>query len=46
MIIDKEKRSTKDKRKEKNNTQRVELTHTDTKKQLTLNPVTRNGKRK
>ena len=37
---------TKDKHNKKPKTQRVEITHSDTKKQLTLNPVTRNGKRK
>ena len=46
MITNKEKQSTKDKRKEKNRTQRIELEHLGTKKQLTPNPVKRNGKRK
>ena len=32
--------------KKRKKTQKVEIAHLDTKKQLTLNPVTRNGKRK
>ena len=46
MVTNKGKQPTKDKRKETHKKQRVELAHADTKKQLTLNPVTRNGKRK
>ena len=38
--------SEKEKGKVKSKTQKDELAHSDTKKQLTLNPVTRNGKRK
>ena len=46
LITNERKHPTKEKRKEKNKIQKVVLTHSDTKKQLTLNPVTRNGKRK
>ena len=46
MITNKGTQPTKDKRKEKLKTKRVELAHSGTKKQLTLKPVTRNGKKK
>ena len=46
FITNKRKQPTKEKGKEKNKTEKVEIAHPDTKKQLTLNPVTRNGKRK
>ena len=46
FITNKRKQPTTVKGKEKNKTQEVETAHPDTKKQLTLNPVTRNGKRK
>jgi hypothetical protein len=44
IITHEGKQPTKDKQNNKHKTQRVEISHSDTKKQLTLNPVTRNGK--
>ena len=45
-ITNTRKQPEKEKGKVKSKTQKDELAHSDTKKQLTLNPVTRNGKRK
>ena len=45
-ITNKRNQPKKEKGKLKSKTQKEELAHSDTKKQLTLKPVTRNGKRK
>ena len=45
FIITKKRENNQQKpNKNKNKTQRVELAHSNTKKQLTVKPVTRNGK--
>jgi hypothetical protein len=46
MENNQQKTNEKQKNRTTHTTQKVEVAHSDTKKQLTLTPVTRNGKRK